>query len=949
MNNSDKKDQIKTIIGSPFSDDNNSDYKSNKVGEIQNLASKEDELIILQNLDAIQPYLYDLYNMNYKIIDEQKFVRICLENFSEQLTPVADSFRIIVLVDKKFVKKIDMAFLNRLEKMKINFQDLLEKKQKDLTKKIEDEIGLKTEINKERYKFNYDLGNLLINCKEQDIGGLVYCLFLETKNENINEDNIKEKIYTKISNLLPQDVVVILPERNPLKEKYYLKKKYNNFKQYMKALTEGDKDLKNYKISIIYTFSNVVNSIEGYKNDEFMISGISSEEKLKTRIEDIKNTNAKNKKEHYILIRFEDLNSDKLQYIADYIESYCNDDYHYLLIIYLHRKMDSDKKKQRIYSIPNIYNDINQLFIDNLDGPEITLKFLLTRNIKDILISSNVFSNLDKEFRDILTDFVYDRMPNIIQIGLEQSSQTSDLSTFLTKNYGGKKSSFTTIEEKYSKEIVDYMLYNDRDFKDKIIKKAKELVSMDKNTPEDCFSLVNKMLKENYMNKDKIDIISCILDYIKENIFSKYLKLIFDILEDNNFLTSLLVVNNNKTIKLDKTDTKPKPDNSKIIKELETNFLNEIKIEDNKKYEPKFLINYKIPGFYNFYKEISEYLTKEISTEFYNNEKKLRDIDLNEDLVDKKIGDFHEKEDELLQKVLKTIENNKLYNDLINKITPDLILNDYIAFYLEKYLGSYSHSFYNIISLLLDLRFSDEKNIIKNNQENLINIILIKIMWIESNSNYIKDILNAFEFCRDVYNDKEGNDLYKKIFGLINNSENPIRYGSNKNRADHMKEVNECFYLFLAGLCLSVVTNNLDKMEISIGDYCGMLKNINKIVKNIDDELKTYLNELYIIDEMIKIMDYNPNTKKIIIQDIRYSLVEISRIVQKNLPNKNDKLIENFYKINESLKQIKNEKTKKKYYSTIKYIYKKEIQKINDKVYCAAILEEIIKDNEIIT
>ena len=60
---------------------------------------------------------------------------------------------------------------------------------------------------------------------------------MEAKNENINVRDIKEKIYTKISNLLPQDVVVILPERNPLKEKYYLKKKYNNFKQYMKALT----------------------------------------------------------------------------------------------------------------------------------------------------------------------------------------------------------------------------------------------------------------------------------------------------------------------------------------------------------------------------------------------------------------------------------------------------------------------------------------------------------------------------------------------------------------------------------------------------------------------------------------------------------------------------------------------------------------------------------------
>ena len=58
--------------------------------------------------------------MNYKIIDEQKFVRICLDNFSEDLTPVNDSFRIIILVDKKFVNRVDMAFLNRLEKMQIS-------------------------------------------------------------------------------------------------------------------------------------------------------------------------------------------------------------------------------------------------------------------------------------------------------------------------------------------------------------------------------------------------------------------------------------------------------------------------------------------------------------------------------------------------------------------------------------------------------------------------------------------------------------------------------------------------------------------------------------------------------------------------------------------------------------------------------------------------------------
>ena len=37
----------------------------------------------------------------YKVIDDQKFVRICLDNFSEQLTPVNDTFKIIVLVEKK--------------------------------------------------------------------------------------------------------------------------------------------------------------------------------------------------------------------------------------------------------------------------------------------------------------------------------------------------------------------------------------------------------------------------------------------------------------------------------------------------------------------------------------------------------------------------------------------------------------------------------------------------------------------------------------------------------------------------------------------------------------------------------------------------------------------------------------------------------------------------------
>ena len=304
IQNPDKKD-IDFINGSPFSDDNNNEYKTKKVGEIQNCASKQDKLIILQNLNPIQPYLYDLYNMNYKVIDEQKYVRICLDNFSEDLTPVNDTFRIIILVDRKFVNTTDMAFLNRLEKMQISFKDLLDNDQKRLIREISNEIRLKDEIKKVQSKINYDLSNLLINCGEQEIGGLVYYSSLENRKEKIDEAVIKERIYNKLSNLLPQDIITNLPEGNPLKNKYYSERRYNNFLEDLEITRENNNN--NYKISIIYTFSNISGIIGGYdKTEKIMISEIRTEDKLKSEIDDIKSKN-KNEEEnkHIILINFE--------------------------------------------------------------------------------------------------------------------------------------------------------------------------------------------------------------------------------------------------------------------------------------------------------------------------------------------------------------------------------------------------------------------------------------------------------------------------------------------------------------------------------------------------------------------------------------------------------------------------------------------------------------------
>ena len=107
--------------------------------------------------------------MNYIIKDEKKFTRICLEDkFSEQLTEVNDKLRIVILVDKKFVRKVNLAFLNRFEKMILSFDKLLENNLKILANNLIDEMKLEKSISDYPH-INYALRDLLINCGEEEI------------------------------------------------------------------------------------------------------------------------------------------------------------------------------------------------------------------------------------------------------------------------------------------------------------------------------------------------------------------------------------------------------------------------------------------------------------------------------------------------------------------------------------------------------------------------------------------------------------------------------------------------------------------------------------------------------------------------------------------------------------------------------------------------------------
>ena len=146
--------------------------------------------------------------------------------------------------------------------------------------------------------------------------------------------------------------------------------------------------------------------------------------------------------------------------------------------------------------------------------------------------------------------------------------------------------------------------------------------------------------------------------------------------------------------------------------------------------------------------------------------------------------------------------------------------------------------------------------------------------------------------------------------------------------------------------------NNL----IGIDQYLEILKKINLILQDLNNSLNLSLNEMYIIDELISIIELQ-KLKKINIQkivDIRKLLRENTSIIQKDQPDKYTELVVNFENIyqkliTENLNEIKTEKDviyENKYYDTLKYIYLKEINKIIDQNYRNKIFEKIIRDKK---
>ena len=131
---------------------------------------------------------------------------------------------------------------------------------------------------------------------------------------------------------------------------------------------------------------------------------------------------------------------------------------------------------------------------------------------------NSVYMNLSNEFNKLLESFIYNELN-------EKRNQKNLTNMSILKDANNALKAENIIKQKdnkYLNEIMEY-IKNNPYLKEKIIQKAENFLSQDRNMEGTSQRLVDKILNKNYISKKSLDIISCVLNYIKEEIFGKYI------------------------------------------------------------------------------------------------------------------------------------------------------------------------------------------------------------------------------------------------------------------------------------------------------------------------------------------------------------------------------------------------------------------------------------------
>ena len=919
--NSEKKSYIE-LIGSVYKKDlRNVRYSEEILNKIKYIM-ETNKILILKDLDIIYPSLYDLFNQNFIIMGEKKFARLSFE-YAKLSSEVNKDFHIIVLIDKKKLKnlQIDPPFLNRFEKHVINFNMILEENDKEIAKEIYNYIELISSFNNNP-NLKLDLKNLLINCKLNNIEGMIFKIknnpnyYKSIKEEKLDYEEYKRNIISLVfETIVPtfcQDIIVSMIyseikqiSYNDLVIEIYNKSAQFNFISFLQNVKQ--------RKSIIYTFSKITDDIfekdfskenkeiknnfglfNKQKSTIYMSESIKSETNLINIIKSFSESEHKN----LLIFRITEKDLDKINSI-NYIINNSENDYPELkkkLIVLIIHKQRNLIKKDKIYKeetsqlIPFYNNNYHQIFIDNLNGKENLNIFKIFQKGNDFFVEKFIFTS----------EFIKNKI-------------------FVIANYFNYNIIFETKEvnnrNNYAKLLTELITRNE--FLQKLL-----IINL-KKQGKNLKNYIRDIFLSDSLEIDDIDFIEVIKTKL-EIIYSKFLlKIIYSSLNDN-ILNPFII---NKEI-----------DSLMISDKFKTSiinyFENKMNIQKNLKMrlnanEIMILNGLKIPGIDKIFNELIKNFEKDYDR-FFQNEESLRQANIKGKEVLIKISEYKEKFETYKKNLM--LNNNDILKAIINLNNEKILFEDYMIYYLNKYLGKnelkfpFNEKLMYFLKLLIQIKlntFNDENN--ENNIQEPFEKLIIVLMFTQGYKNDIKELFDKYleivKYCDNF------DEIMKNYF-----EEKKIKYEESTRNKSYTKIVNISMFNIIESYIRAILLYSRELIQIDkdkFYEYFRILPSIEISLQKINKKYFLFSKEIYNIRNIIKIEEAYKNNheqfEKNYIRIIDNLLLQSTLFYGENY----DKLYNTILELIEIFNETFNDKNEN-YCSLLFFILRQEYKNIYD-------------------
>ena len=409
---------------------------------------------------------------------------------------------------------------------------------------------------------------------------------------------------------------------------------------------------------------------------------------------------------------------------------------------------------------------------------------------------------------------------------------------------------------------------------------------------------------------------------------------------------------------------------NQVIKELEHIYLATLDITKTKKYKKKIgnnkitlLIGLKLPSIKYLLGCFRTYIKSELSINYLEVEKEMKKIHSgkNKDEYIKQVNECQTQINNIQKNLEIEIMKNKLFMKLIesaNKHQSDslqfyeLLTNDYYLLFLSDSLNEINNLYENnklidyesLLKKMIYLRFYPGK---KEEEVDPIKSLSRKMIWLESNNEYISIILNIY---RKLSNYEK--NLYPKIERIIEKNEINLELSK---RSPYAEKINSPFFFVLEAL-LKIITTDIEfykslKPE-KFHDFINSLKEIYNDSLRIFEELFIYSKEVFFIREFLEIEKQLKNANKNNMDNLLIILKILSdqNMFTNNFIKDETKYtdlcnnIQSLYDfLNNNLGEIAD------FPKLILNIFVDEIQKTKNDYYCKKIMEIVLSNPKLIS